>query len=110
MEQERRRDGLLGPRRADGNGVMRGGITFAARHGAVVLTVTAAAGGKPGIGILRKREPRRNQRKREGSEQQDGEKTTHQADGSVYGPEYSGLEKLPLLLGCAWTRRCCGLI
>lgn len=50
------------------------------QHGAVMLSMTAAAGGKPGVVILRKCESRRQERKREGSEQQDGEKATHQAD------------------------------
>jgi hypothetical protein len=67
----------------------------------MMLAVSPAAGGKPGVWILSKGEPRREQRKRKGSEQQDGKNATHQAMISVYGAEHAGPQRVPLFLrGC----------
>ena len=43
----------------------------------MMLAVAAAAGWEAGVRILREREQRRNQGKREGREQQDGEQASH---------------------------------
>jgi hypothetical protein len=52
----------------------------------VVLAVAPATRWKAGIRILREREQRRNQRKREGGEQQDGEQASHRTGTPpVYG-------------------------
>ena len=86
VEQERRSEGSLWPGRADSDSVMRRGVRLTAQHGAVVLAVTAAAGRKAGVWILRECQPRRDERKREGSEQQDGKKATHYVDGFSVRP------------------------
>jgi hypothetical protein len=86
MGDNRRWDGSLRPRRADRDEPMRRRVLLLVRHRAVVLAVAPATRWKAGIRILREREQRRNQRKREGGEQQDGEQASHRTGTPpVYG-------------------------
>jgi hypothetical protein len=78
MRDDRRWNGSLWPRRADRDEPVCRWILVLIQHRAAVLAVAAAARWKAGIGILREREQRRNQRKREGREQQDGEQASHE--------------------------------
>ena len=59
------------------NDLVRRGVLLSVQHHAMMLAVTAAAGGQAGVRVLRERKQRRNHRKREGRKQQDGEQTPH---------------------------------
>ena len=65
------------PRGADGHEAMRRIVAPGVGHGAMMLAVATAAGWQACVGILRKREQRRNQRQRESREQQNGEQASH---------------------------------
>jgi hypothetical protein len=78
MEANQRWHRPLRPGGADCEELVRGRILLAVQHRAVVLAMTPTARGKARIRILREREQRRNQRKRECREQQDGEQTSHE--------------------------------
>src|SRR5215469_8810809 len=71
---------MLRIERAYRNKPMRQRVLLPVQHRAMMPTVPAATGRKSGVRILRQCEQRRNQRKREGRKQQDGEKTTHRID------------------------------
>jgi hypothetical protein len=68
----RRWDGALWPDGTDSDDAVRGTVARGVKHRAMMFAMAAAAGRKAGVRILREREQRRNQRKREGREQQDG--------------------------------------
>jgi hypothetical protein len=91
---------------------VRGTVALAIEHRAMMLAVTTAACRQAGIRILRKCEQRRNQRKREGREQQDGEQASHgESDSFSLRPQpqmaYAG--PLVSLLRFCRVRRSCGL-
>jgi hypothetical protein len=75
-----------------------------------MLAVTAAAGGKSGVCILREGERRRRDGKREGSKQQDGQQASH-ADGFSERPQkfLEAHKEVLVLLGCVQNGPCCGL-
>lgn len=98
----------LRPRRAECDEPMGRGIVLPVEHRAVVLAMTPAARRKAGVRILRELERRRNQRKREGRKQQDGEQTSHvpRYTSVRLGAEVRGV---PFLTWAAINRSCRGL-
>lgn len=60
------------------NDSVRRGVLLSVQHRAMMLAVATATGWEARVWILREREYRRNQGKREGREQQDGEQASHE--------------------------------
>jgi hypothetical protein len=88
MDANRRWDGALRPRGTDCDYAVRGAGSLAVEHHAMMLAVTTATCWQASLRILRKCEQRRNQRKREGREQQDGEQASHgRPDGFSLRPQ-----------------------
>jgi hypothetical protein len=110
MDANQRWDSALGPRGTDGDNAVRGAVASAIEHGAMMLAVTTAARREASVRILRKRKHWRNQRKREGREQQDGEQASHdKSDSFSLRPQpqvaYAGLS-LYLRRFCQVGRSC----
>lgn len=78
------RHGVLRIAGAEGDGLRPGvgAIERLQQHGAVMLSVAAAADGKAGVGVLSQSERRRNDRKTEDGEQHETEKTAHELDNA----------------------------
>ena len=74
---------MLRIKRADGDNAMHGTVPLAIKHRAMMLAVAAAACRKASVRILRECQQRRNQREREGREQQDGEEASHGKNRTV---------------------------
>ena len=82
---------MLWPRGADGDDAVRGRVTPPIEHRAMMLAVATAARRQTCVGILRERKQRREHGKREGREQQDGEKASHkEPNGSSVRPFSKG--------------------
>lgn len=77
MRADRWWNRALWPGGADGNDAMRRTLPLRVEHRAMMLAVATTAGREAGVRILREREQRRNQWKREGRQQQDGEQASH---------------------------------
>jgi hypothetical protein len=80
------RDGVLWIKGTESNDLRAGAGAGEGlgKHGAVVPAVAAAADGEAGVGVLSKGKGRRDDRKNEGGEQDESEKTAHAATGLVY--------------------------
>ena len=88
MDANRRWDHALPPSGTDCNYAVRGVGALAVEHHAMVLAVTTATCRQASFRILRESEQWRNQRKREGREQQDGEQASHgRPDGFSLRPQ-----------------------
>lgn len=77
MSANRRWDSALWPGGTDGDKARPRAVAPAIEHCAMMLAVTTAACGQSSVRILSERKHWRNQRKREGRKQQDGEQASH---------------------------------
>jgi hypothetical protein len=111
MRANRRRYGTLRPSWTDCDDAVRGTVSAVVEHCAVMLAVATATGREAGVRILGEREHRRNQGKREGREQQDGQQASHKkirqfkCTASLAGE----CAVLGILLKFGQIRRGCGL-
>lgn len=101
VRTDRRGDGVLRPRGANGDDAVRRIVAPDVEHRAMMLAVATATDRQAGVGILREREQRRDQGKREGRKQQDGEQASHErSDGSSVRPR-SQVVCADVSLGCS---------
>ena len=77
-----RRYGALRPGWTDGDDAVRRAVSPVLEHCAMMLAVATATGREASVRILSEREHRRNQGKREGREQQDGQQASHKRSDS----------------------------
>jgi hypothetical protein len=97
MRANQRLNAALRPGGAYGANTMHRPVASVVEHRAMMLAVATAAGWKASVGILCKREQRRNQRQRKSREQQNGEQASHGI------PDDSSVR--PVWLGCGYMFR-----
>src|SRR5580658_9260730 len=111
MRANRRWDLALRPRGAYGAHAMYRPIASGVEHRAMMLAMATATSRKAGIRVLREGEHRRNQRKREGGEQQNGEQASHgSSDASSVRPHSNERRRMfPVVPASGRVPSYCGL-
>ena len=97
VRSDRRGNGALRPRGADGDEAMRRTVAPGVEHSAMMLTLATATSWQASVWVLR--EQRRDQGQRESREQQNGEQASHGIpdDSSVRPPSQDRSDMFPLV-------------